>query len=469
MAMRIRVARHRRLAQYTAIAGMVLGACTGAADDVRAPAPGGRAEAALDSVPLDAAPAAAPAPGRGEAAAGVTRTEDARARVRPGIEVLLARDGGPLRGKRVGLITNHTGLATAAGAPGAVPATTIELLHGHPAITLVALFSPEHGITGTAGPGELVAAGMDQRTGLPVYSLYDRTMKPTPEMLRGLDALVFDIQDIGARYYTYVWTMALAMQAAAGQRIEFVVLDRPNPLGGELVQGNVLDPRHATLVGLYPVPMRHGLTAGELALMLNGELGGIGARLTVVPVEGWRRSLWHDETGLSWVAPSPNMPSLESATHYPGTCLFEGTNLSVGRGTAEAFQQVGAPWLDAAELARRLNGLGLDGVHVETVRFTPRAPGDGKFPDIELAGVRFIATERERYDPTLAAVAALLEIQRMHPDRLRFRADHFDRLAGTTRLREAIQAGASLERATAGWAAQLAAFRQASARYRLYR
>jgi uncharacterized protein YbbC (DUF1343 family) len=465
MAMRIRVARRRRLGQYTAIAGMVLGACTGAADDVGAPVPGGRPGVALDTVPVDAAATAA---GAGDAAAA-PRSEDGRARVRLGVDVLLARDGGPLRGKRVGLITNHTGLATVAAAAGARPATTIELLRDHPAITLVALFSPEHGMAGTAGPGERVPAGVDERTGLPIYSLYDRAMKPVPEMLRGLDALVFDVQDIGTRYYTYVWTMALAMQAAAEQRIEFVVLDRPNPLGGELVQGNVLEPRHATLVGLYPVPMRHGLTAGELALMVNGELGGIGARLTVVPVEGWRRSLWHDETGLAWVAPSPNMPSLESATHYPGTCLFEGTNLSVGRGTPEAFQQIGAPWLDAGELARRLNALGLDGVHVDSVRFTPRAPGDGKFPGVELAGVRFVAMERERYDPTLAAVAALIEIRRMHPDRLRFRADHFDRLAGTTRLREAIEAGTSLGAATAGWAAQLAAFRQASARYRLYR
>src|SRR5690606_25114023 len=263
--------------------------------------------------------------------------------VRLGIDVLMAQGAGALEGMRVGLITNHTGRD-------AQGRSTIDLLHGHPRIELVALFSPEHGIRGTARPGERVSSGRDEETGLPIHSLYGETREPTAAMLEGLDALVFDIQDVGARYYTYVWTMTLAMQAAARHGLRFVVLDRPNPIGGELVQGTVLEPAHATFVGLYPVPMRHGLTAGELARLANEEFG-IGADLEVVRMEGWRRSQWWDETGLPWTPPSPNMPDLESATHYPGTCLFEGTNLSVGRGTSAAFQQIGAPWLDHETLA----------------------------------------------------------------------------------------------------------------------
>ncbi|HEX6940022.1 MAG TPA: DUF1343 domain-containing protein [Longimicrobiales bacterium] len=380
--------------------------------------------------------------------------------MRLGIDVLLAGGGGPLRGRRVGLITNHTG-KNASGV------STIDLLHDHPDIELVALFSPEHGIRGAAEAGEYVESGRDARTGLPIHSLYGRTREPTPEMLEGVDVLVFDIQDIGARYYTYVWTMALVMRAAAANGIPFVVLDRPDPIGGALVQGNMLEPEYASFVGLYPVPMRHGLTVGELARLINAEFG-IGAELTVVPLEGWHRDAWFDETGLPWTAPSPNMPSLESAMHYPGTCLFEGTNLSVGRGTPIAFQQIGAPWLDHEELARRLNAYGLPGVRFEAVTFTPRRPGDGKFDGVTVRGVRFIATDRRRYDPTHAAVAALIEIRRLHPDRLEWRAAHFDRLAGTASLREQIESGASLDEIVAPWKARLEEFRARRDRYLLY-
>jgi uncharacterized protein YbbC (DUF1343 family) len=286
-------------------------------------------------------------------------------------------------------------------------------------------------------------------------------------MLAGLDVLVYDIQDVGARYYTFVWTMALAMRAAAEHRIRFVVLDRPDPIGGTLVQGNVLDPRFASLVGLYPVPMRYGMTPGELARYLNAEYA-IHADLTVVPLVGWKRSMFYDETDGPWVPPSPNIPAVESATHYPGTCLFEGTNLSVGRGTTQAFAQIGAPWLDNVELVRRLSAEGLPGVRFEAVTFTPSQPGDGKFPDQMVRGVRFITTDRATYDPTRAAVAALIEIQRLHLDELAWDPAHFDALAGTSSLREQIQAGASLDEITRGWAAALAAFSQKRAGYLLY-
>jgi uncharacterized protein YbbC (DUF1343 family) len=396
--------------------------------------------AAACAAPRSSAPAAAP--------------------VLPGIDVLLRENAVTLAGKRVGLITNHTGIDRTG-------ASTIDRLHAHPTVQLVALFSPEHSITGRVEAGAHIDSSRDPRTGLPIHSLYGQTRKPTPEMLRDVDALVFDIQDIGTRYYTYVWTMALALQAAAEQNREFIVLDRPNPIGGTLVQGNVLDDAYRTFVGLYPVPMRHGLTPGELARLLNQE-HGIGARLTVVPVANWRRSTWFDATGLPWVAPSPNMPTLESATHYAGTCLFEGTNVSVGRGTPAAFAQIGAPWIDGAALAERLARYDLPGVRIEAVSFTPRAPGDGKYADTIVSGVRFVATDRAVYDPTLTGIAALIEIRALYGDRLTFAVSHFDRLAGSDRVRTMILAGESSDHITASWPAQIEAFARVRQRYLIY-
>jgi uncharacterized protein YbbC (DUF1343 family) len=377
-----------------------------------------------------------------------------------GLDVLLRDGASALAGRRVGLITNHTGIDAAGN-------SNIDLLHGHAQVQLVALFSPEHALTGRAAPGEHVESGHDPRTGLPVHSLYGETRQPTAEMLDGIDVLVFDIQDVGTRYYTYVWTMAHALEAAARHDVEFVVLDRPNPIGGTLVQGNVLDPAFRTFVGLYPVPTRHGMTPGELAKFVNEEYS-IGARLTVVPLEGWRRSMWFDDTGLPWVAPSPNMPDIESAAHYPGTCLFEGTNLSVGRGTASAFSQIGAPWLDAAVLVERLRQHGLEGVRIEATTFTPQAPGDGRYADVSVSGIRFIVTDRERYDPVRAGIAALVEIRALHSDSLSFRDAHFDRLAGTDNVRAMILAGDPVDRIMDGWTAQVAAFEPIRARYLLY-
>jgi uncharacterized protein YbbC (DUF1343 family) len=389
-----------------------------------------------------------------------------------GIDVLLRDSLDLFRGRRVGLITNHTGV-TAFHGTRLEPASSIDVLHRAPEVALVALYSPEHGIHGRAGAGERVESGRDPATGLPVHSLYSTGQKPTPAMLEGVDVLAFDIQDVGARYYTYVWTMALAMEAAGEAGLPFVVLDRPNPIGGRLVQGNVLDPAFATFVGLHPVPMRHGLTAGELARLLVAE-HDIDVDLTVVPMAGWDRAMWYDDTGLPWIAPSPNMPSLASATHYPGTCLFEGTSLSVGRGTDLAFQHIGAPWLDAEAVAARLNAAvaagadGLAGVRFEATTFTPESPGDGKFGGETVRGIRFAATDRDVYDPIVAAIAALIEIRRAHPDSLRWNIAHFDRLAGTDRVRLAIQAGARLGEVVGPWAEEAARFEALRRPYLLY-
>lgn len=419
---------------------------------------------------------------------------DVPTRIALGVDVLLGDSLRVVEGRRVGLITNHTGVSWPAGL------STIDRLHRHPDIDLVALYSPEHGIRGEAGAGETVEGSVDAATGLPIHSLYGTTRKPTAEMIEGIDVLVFDIQDIGARYYTYVWTMALAMEAAGEAGLDFVVLDRPNPIGGEHVQGNVLDPEFATFVGLYPIPMRHGLTVGELARMLVGEYG-VDVDLTVVPMEGWTRRTWWVQTGLPFIPPSPNMPSVASATHYPGTCLFEGTNLSVGRGTDRPFQWIGAPWLDARRVAERLNAMvrdhgpadatdaadttgdaddagpdtptgnarALAGFYVEPTVFTPASPGDGKFAGREVAAIRFQMTDPRTYDPTRAAVAALSVIHELHARRLAWNGAHFDRLAGTDAVREGISAGLPLGALTDGWDEEVTAFEQRREPYLLYR
>ena len=382
------------------------------------------------------------------------------ATVRPGIEVLLSDSFSLVRGRRTGLITNHTG-RDRGGTP------SIDLLADHAEVELVALFSPEHGIRGSAGAGVRVEGGVDERTGLPIHSLYGSTRKPTPEMLDGIEVLLFDIQDIGTRYYTYLSTMALAMEAAGERGIGFVVLDRPNPIGGDRVQGNVLDPGFASFVGLYPIPMRHGLTAGEFARMAVGEFG-VRVDLGVAVADGWSRAMPFGETGIPWIAPSPNMPSVESALHYPGTCLFEGTPVSVGRGTARAFQHVGAPWLDGDELAARLAGLGVPDARFIAVRFSPEDPGDGKFGGTEVGGVRLEAAGPS-YDPTLAALALLVEIRAMSGDRWSWREAHFDRLAGTDALRIALDAGASYGELAAGWGAGVGDYLERREGYLLYR
>jgi uncharacterized protein YbbC (DUF1343 family) len=389
--------------------------------------------------------AACSGPGEGAEAPPVAGTtgEGERLAVRPGIQVLLEDSIHLVEGRRAGLVTNHTGID-----PEGV--SSIDRLHTHPRVELVALFAPEHGIRGTAEAGELVDHSLDEATGLPIHSLYGDTRKPTPEMLAGIQVLLFDIQDIGTRYYTYIYTMALAMEAAGEAGIPFVVLDRPNPIGGTHVQGNLLDPAFASFVGQYPIPMRHGMTPGELARLFRDRFG-VSSELHVVPLDGWRRDVLFPDTGLPWVAPSPNMPDLESALHYPGTCLFEGTNLSVGRGTDRAFQKIGAPWLDGEALARRVRGHQLPGVRVEPVVFTPASPGDGKFDGERVEGVRLHVTDPAVYDPARTGVVLLVEARALTGDRWAWRASHFDRLAGTDRLRTGIEAGLSPAQLTAGW------------------
>jgi uncharacterized protein YbbC (DUF1343 family) len=333
--------------------------------------------------------------------------------VMPGVEVLLRDSMGLVRGKRVGLITNQTAI-TRDGR------STIDVLYGAPGVRLVALFAAEHGIRGTVDGGESIGTSRDAKTGLPIFSLYGRTERPTPQMLSGLDVLVFDMQDIGARPYTYVWTMTFAMEAAAKAGIPFVVLDRPNPITsaaeGPLMEWEMRT--HGPLItGAYPVPLRHGMTAGELARYVNGEFH-LGTKLSVVPVQGWRGDEWFDETGLRWVNPSPNIRSLTAALSFSGLVMLETANLSVGRGTADPFSYVGAPYIDGQALLRRVNAHHLPGVEFEVASFTPRGTTWMQFPGRTCHGVRLRVTDRDAYRPVLTALVFLSEIQKMYPDNL---------------------------------------------------
>jgi uncharacterized protein YbbC (DUF1343 family) len=383
-------------------------------------------------------------------------------RVRPGIEVLLADSAHLIAGKRLALLSNHTGVDR----QGRRDVDLLRTAHG---ARLTVLYSPEHGFQGTEDRLGLPDA-RDSATGLPIYSLYGGSRSAARAALDSFDVVVMDMQDVGARYYTYIRFVASLMRDAtrAGKRV--IVLDRPNPNGGRAVQGEVrptLIDLDSVPTGFLPVPMRHGMTLGELARMAN-DLMAVGADLTVVPAAGWTRAMYYDETGLPWVKPSPNMPDLESALHYPGTCLFEGTNLSVGRGTGFAFQVIGAPWLDPDAVLRRVTPAALTGVDVKADTFTPRAPTDNKHDGVPLRGLRLRVTDREGYDPTRLAVALLTAIRATHPDSLRFQVATFDRLAAGPSLRAAINAGRGADEIWEGWDDALARFRVERGKYLLY-
>jgi uncharacterized protein YbbC (DUF1343 family) len=332
-----------------------------------------------------------------------TREEDLgaqRPRVRPGIDVLLADSAHLIAGKRVGLLTNQTGV-DARGVPTVdrLMAAALDPRSSPLAPRLVALFAPEHHFSASLRPGETFGDTVDAATGLPIYSLYGANRAPTAAQLAGLDVLVADLQDVGVRTFTYISTIVVTMRAAAAAGKRVIVLDRPNPIGC-LMQGPVLDTAYASFIGMLPVPLRHGMTMGELARFANGELR-IGADLVVVPVTGWRRCDWFDRTGLPWVRPSPNLPDLEALAWYPGTVLVEATNLSVGRGTDRPFTQIGAPWLRPQLLRDMLRP---SRIGAEVVRFTPVRPGDDKFDGVEVPGLRLAPLRRQTAEPIAVAV-----------------------------------------------------------------
>lgn len=364
------------------------------------------------------------------------------------------------KGRRIGIITNPTGIDREFR-------SVVDVLRSHPPVEVAAIFAPEHGFRGAEQAGRAVGADIDAVTGLPVYSLYGDVLKPTSDMLKGLDALVFDIQDVGARFYTYLSTMAYAMQAAAEHDLEFVVLDRPNPINGVAVEGPLVEEGHASFVGVYPIPIRHGMTVGELARYFN-EAFRIGARLTVVPMRGWVRRMWFDQTGLkTWVMPSPNMPTLDTATVYPGTCLLEGTNLSEGRGTTRPFELVGAPYVNAPAFAAYLNARRLPGVVFRPVTFRPAFD---RYRDEAVHGVQVHVVDREAFMPVRVGLEIIAAARALYPERFSFgeRAAHFDRLVGNSWVRAMIERGEPLEAIVSAWQEDLRAFEPVRRGYLLY-
>jgi uncharacterized protein YbbC (DUF1343 family) len=379
--------------------------------------------------------------------------------VRPGIEVFLEHLPADLRGKRVGLITNHSAIDRAG-------VSDIDLIARHGGLRLVALLAPEHGIRGLADAGAKISDEADAKTGVPVYSLYTAEDRgPTPEMLRDVDVLVYDLQEVGGRTWTYVSTMALSMQAAVKRGIPFVVLDRPNPIGGEIVEGARLDPKFKSFVGMYPIPARHGMTVGELATLFNRE-HGIGANLIVVRAANWRRSQWRDDTGLPWVNPSPNLRSLDALINYPGTVYFEGTNLTEGRGTDRPFEQIGASWLDAPGLVTAMNALQLPGVRFEAITMRV-APTAAKFKGETIPGIRFLVTDRQVYRPVRTALLVMDTIKRRQPAQFAW-GPSIDRLTGSDKVRRAVDEG-RLASLLDEWDADAAEFARTRAPFLLYR
>lgn len=412
-----------------------------------------------------------------------TVSQAALAKVKLGVDVFFEKHVGLVKGKKVGLITNPSGVN------GRLQ-STIDLFRNHPGVELAALYGPEHGVRGNAQAGEYVPFYMDEKFKVPVFSLYGPSMKPQAGMLKNIDefmrsfdttqadkklassmtkdidVLVYDIQDVGTRVYTYESTMAYAMQAAAETGIDFIVLDRPNPITGVVMEGPILEfPEFSSFVGLYPVPLRFGLTIGELARLYNDKFLDKKARLTVIPMDGWTRGMWSDQTGLPWVIPSPNMPSPETAMVYPGQVFFEGTNVSEGRGTTKPFEVFGAPWIDGYELKKKLNALGLPGAVFREQWFTPTF---SKFKEDMCGGCQVHVTDRNVYRSLETTLHIIKAIRDAYPDEFKFHEKYFDKIMGTASVRKAIEAGKSIPEIVAGWADGLAKFAELRKAYLLY-
>jgi uncharacterized protein YbbC (DUF1343 family) len=404
--------------------------------------------------------------------------------VKLGVDVLFEKHLDLIRGKRVGLITNPTGVDGALN-------SIVERFRACPETKLSALYGPEHGVRGNAQAGEYVAFYKDEHLGLPVFSLYGQSQKPPADMLTNIDhymrsydtqhegkgvdremlqaveVMVFDLQDIGTRIYTFIATMAYAMQAAAEAGIPFIVLDRPNPINGVALEGPILEyPRHSSFIGLYPIPLRHGMTTGELAQLFNAKFLPKKAHLTVVPLEGWSRRDWFDTTRLPWVLPSPNMPTPDTATVYPGQVLIEGTNLSEARGTTRPFEMFGAPWLDGYVLTRELNALKLPGVKFREAWFTPTF---SKHVGQRCGGSQIHVTDREQFRSVTVTLALLQVVKQLAGAKLELHADYFDKVMGTSTVREAFERGVPFAQIVAGFSAGLAEFAKAREPFLLYR
>jgi len=380
--------------------------------------------------------------------------------VKTGLTTLLEDELELIDGKSVGLITNSTGANEDLE-------DNISLFCRHPDIHLKAIFAPEHGLWAAVQDAVAVSSFEYEGVRIPVYSLYGKTRKPTREMLEDIDVLIFDIQDVGARFYTFISTMAMAIESCAEYGVSFVVLDRPNPIGGLAVAGNILESEFRSFVGYLPVPVRHGMTTGELARFFVDKFQ-IGVRLDVVEMTGWRRDMWFDDTGLQWIMPSPNMPTLDTAMVYPGTCLFEGINISEGRGTTRPFELIGAPWIDAPRLSDKLDSLSLAGVKFRPVCFIPTF---AKYKGQNCGGVQVHVIDREEFAPVRTALSMIDTVRRMYPDEFQWRGGDrkfFDRLMGTDSVRRQLSSGESVDSIINSWESELKKFSEGRRHCLLY-
>ena len=389
------------------------------------------------------------------------------ARVLLGVDVIRKQNFSPVKGRTIGLMVN----------PASVDSkliSTVDILLNASGVKVGALFGPQHGIRGETQDNMVEWKGFqDKKTGLPVYSLYGATREPLREMMEKIDCLVIDLPDVGARYYTFVWTLALCLRAYKKFNKSCIVLDRPNPINGVTMEGPVLDPWFSSFVGLYPLPIRHGMTMGEIALYLNREFN-IGCDLTVVTLEGWQRHMWFDDTSLPWVMPSPNMPTLDTAIVYPGMCLLEGTNISEGRGTTRPFEIFGQPGVDPDDVAKRLTKENLPGVMFRPLYFQPTfQKHQGKL----CGGAQIHVVDRNTFLPVLTGVAIIRAIYHLYPESFSWKQPPYeyegkklpiDILAGTDELRSQIEHGCSLEKIAQSWQNKLDLFREARKPYLLY-
>jgi uncharacterized protein YbbC (DUF1343 family) len=385
-----------------------------------------------------------------------------------GIDRLLDTDRALISGRRVGVVCNPASIDNAFR-------HTADRLAQDPDVIVAALFGPQHGFRSDVQDNMIETPhAADARRQVPIYSLYSETREPSAEMLRDIDVLVVDLQDVGTRVYTYIYTMANCMRAAARHGVRVVVCDRPNPIGGEAVEGNLLQPAYSSFVGQFPMPLRHGMTIGELARLFNDAFH-IGAALDVVPLGGWRRSMYHDETGVPWVIPSPNLPTLDSAIVYPGAVLFEGTRLSEGRGTTRPFELIGAPWIDGDRLAEAMNGLRLPGVHFRSAFFEPTFQKHAKET---CGGCQIHVLNRQTFRPVETAVQLMAEFRRQNPARFPWREPPYeyehdkepiDILYGSDRLRLTLDAGGDVAALVSSWEADEASFRRTREPFLMYR
>ncbi len=392
----------------------------------------------------------------------------AQDRVKTGDEVFVEKYLGLIKGKSIGIITNHSGLLP----DGRHIADVIARV---PGVKLVALFGPEHGIRGKVPDGETVSNSIDRKTGVQVYSLYGNVRQPTTKMLTGIDVLIYDIQDVGVRFYTFISTMQLTMEAAALNHIKYIVLDRPDMLRADMVEGPVLADSLRSFVGMQPIPSVYGMTPGEYAIMINEAHmldGGVKADLEVIRMENYRRDMWYDETGLKWVNPSPNIPDMNSVEVYPGTVLIEATNVSEGRGTDHPFENIGAPYINGDSLAGLMNEQHLPGVTFKRVDFTPRAlpwVTDPKYKGKLCHGVKITVTDRDKFKPVGMGICLLWAIRHLSPREFQIRADDFDRLAGVPAVRNLLESGATPAEIISKWSKGTEEFRKTRDKYLLYR